>query len=540
MRNIIFILIWILILSSCWKAEVVNESVTIETTVAAIDINVPEVEEEEKIIISPSGPSFTKTNIDFKHSFDKSDFSFLWGTFIDIDSDGSNEVFITGWGWQSDGLFRYENGELKDIISSTNINNPAAGYGSYAIDFDSDWDEDLFVTRHDGVYYYDNTSGSFTEKRLEIVFPDRSAPLDMDLWDIDNDGDLDMYVSTFVDPAYFKAATFNDPSRVQKNLLLRNDGGIDFTDITDESGLVVMQNTFTGNFSDLDNDGDLDMVISPNTDSVKIFENNAGKFTKVYESDIYGFWMWLAISDVDSDGDVDMFFSNVWASIPTAAVQWDSTDSQDVVTQYLFLENRGAMTFTEKKDPAFSELGFGWGIVPVDFNLNGNDDYLIMQNYIKWPPHKLSKLPGELLVQVADGTFLGSIDDYSLENKAYGISALVGDINGDDLDDVVYLNLDGDQAVHLRDTDTNNRFVKVNLPNVPAALHANVEITLNDGTTVRKTFLPKQGLLTKQDSSVTFGLNGTTASVVSGQVTYRDGLSERFDVTRGQKVVDIK
>ena len=63
------------------------------------------------------------------------------------------------------------------------------------------------------------------------------------------------------------------------------------------------------------------MVISPNTDSVKIFENDGGKFTKVYESDIYSFWMGLAMSDVDNDGDTDLFFSSIGTSIPARAVQ---------------------------------------------------------------------------------------------------------------------------------------------------------------------------------------------------------------------------
>lgn len=198
------------------------------------------------------------------------------------------------------------------------------------------------------------------------------------------------------------------------------------------------------------------------------------------------------------------------------------------------------MTFAEKKDPAFDELAFGWGLLPVDFDLNAQDDYLITQNYIKFPPHKLKKLPGELLVQADDGSFGSAISDYNLVNKAYGISALVGDINGDDLDDVIYLNLDGDQKVHLRDADTNNRFLKVMLPNTPEYVHAKVEMTLADGTTMQKAFLPKQGLLTKQDTNVTFGLNATDSSASSVVVSMRDGSSKNFEITSGQKVLEVQ
>lgn len=122
-----------------------------------------------------------------------------------------------------------------------------------------------------------------SEQKLNITLPQNAVPLDIDLADIDSDGDLDMYVSTFIKPSLFRAAVFNDPTHVQKNLLLRNDGNLSFSDITSESGLEVVANTFTSNFADLDGDNDPDIVISPNTDSVKIFKNDGGKFSKVYE-----------------------------------------------------------------------------------------------------------------------------------------------------------------------------------------------------------------------------------------------------------------
>jgi len=257
-------------------------------------------------------------------------------------------------------VFRYENGKFVDIHTEIGIQNSLPSYGAYALDFDTDGDTDLFVARQNGVYYYSNTSGKFTEEKLNISLPQNAIPLDIDFADIDADGDMDMYISTFITQNLFRSAVFNDPNHVQKNLLLRNEGGLSFVDITSESGLDITANTFTSSFADLDNDGDADIVISPNTDTVKIYENTDGTFTQAYEGSIYGFWMGLGLSDYDNDGDIDVFFSNVGTSIPEKFLGGDSRDNQVVSAQYLFLENNGDMQFTQKKSAAFDKLGFGW------------------------------------------------------------------------------------------------------------------------------------------------------------------------------------
>ena len=244
-----------------------------------------------RALASPDSPSFSEIDIDFDHEYDKNTaLSFLGGTFFDLESDGKTEFIITGWADQNDAVFTYKDWEIIDITKESGINNSLPSYGAYSIDFDENGYDDLFIARQDGIYYHENTDWKFSEKKLDITLPNNAVPLDIDFADIDWDNDLDMYISTFITPWLFRAAVFNDPNHVQKNLLLQNNWGLSFTDITVSSGLDVRANTFTSSFVDLDEDGDADMVISPNTDSVKIFENTQGNFTLAYESDIYGFW----------------------------------------------------------------------------------------------------------------------------------------------------------------------------------------------------------------------------------------------------------
>ena len=510
-KYITFLLLWVVfLLISCNKTEEQITPSKVETSVQNETDSSETLTQTTRPLANPDEPRFSEIDIDFEHNYDKnSALSFLGGTFLDIDADGKNEFIITWWAGQKDSLFSYKSGKIVDITSQTGINNSLPSYGAYGIDFNEDWQDDIFIARQDGIYYYENIGWKFSETKLDISLPKNAVPLDIDFADIDNDGDLDMYVSTFINQSLFRAAVFNDPAHVQKNLLLQNDGDLSFSDITVSSGLDITANTFTASFVDLDQDWDADIVISPNTDTVKIYENTNGKFSLAYQSDIYGFWMGLALSDVDNDGDTDMFFSNVGTSIPEKFLGGDSNAQQSVKAQYLFVENTWNMTFREKKDPSFDDLGFGWWIVETDINFDEKSDFLIMQNYIRWPAHKLSKLPGELLIQTDDG-FDEKIKDYKIQNKAYGISALVWDINGDNFDDIIYLNLASWAKAYMRQIDMENNFLKINIPNTPKYLLSSFEIKSWEISIAQKTFLPKQWLMTKQDSSITFWLNTTT------------------------------
>lgn len=478
--------------------------------------------------------SYEEIPTNFVHRYDPQYASFLGGTVLDLDNDGVDEIYVTGGKGQNDVYLKYVDGSLVNEISSLGVNNLEAGYGVESIDIDNDGDVDLIITRQDGVYVYYNTNNVFEEVKLNVSFEDGGVPVDVVSGDIDMDGDADLYVSTFISADRFAPATFNDTNHAQNNVMLRNDGNRVFTDITEESGLSYMQNTFTASFVELNGDEYLDLVVSPNTGKARIYENIGGKFDLAYESEEYGFWMGIGLDDIDMDGDVDIFFSNIGSTIPTSVARGDLRDDQVLIDDYLLLRNDGDFEFSNDISKVKSNLPFGWGIVASDLNGDNMSEYIVMQNYIKWPPHKLKKDTGSILSYIGD-VLVNVIGGTGLENKNFGFSALLGDFNGDGVKDVSYLNVDGPLRVLLAEHEEVNNIVKVLLPDDANSAGMSLELSFA-GITVEKKYLPKQGIMTDQAPYVKFSLGNQDKGVLT--VTDRFGKSSKTNVVPG--VIDLR
>ena len=109
--------------------------------------------------------------------------------------------------------------------------------------------------------------------------------------------------------------------------------------------------------------------------------------------------MGLGMADIDNDNDIDLFLSNAGNSIPSFLVSGDLREDQAQNLEWLVLQNDGTLEFSDiTKDVDADGFGFAWGGVFEDVNLDGAQDLVVAQNYVKWPLHKLFKLPGKVLL----------------------------------------------------------------------------------------------------------------------------------------------
>jgi len=462
--------------------------------------------------------AFKRLKTSFVHSWNKDlVFPFTGGAAIDYDNDGVMEVFVSGGDQQSDVLLAYRDDEMVAIDNAAGLSQLTASYGATAIDHNNDGQTDLIVARDDGVWVHTNRNGSFDSEKLSYATVDKETPLAVAVADIDKDGDIDLYVSNFISYPNWISATFNDPGHVRFNRLLRNDGDLKFTDITESSGTGGTQNTFLSVFTDL-------LILSNNTGRIQILQNEGDStFTaNTYDSGL-GFWMGIGVGDYDNDGDQDIAVSNVSNSIPNRFLRGDLNNNQTIIQEWVMLRNDGDGIFTDVAlESGLTRQGFGWGIVFEDLNLDGDLDLLAGQSYIKWPLHQISPLTGRAMLQVnsADGRKFLNAPGLNLPNANFGQSAIVADLNGDAKQDVVWVNMDGPVIASLN--EHSNDVVTLAVPENAKWLGARVTAITNSGKSYTREVNNAVGMQTDQSPHLSFAIpeNG---SVDTLEVTFADG-----------------
>lgn len=180
------------------------------------------------------------------------------------------------------------------------------------VDIDNDGDLDLWVMAgyEEGIdarfaRLFINDDGTFTETDPGIT---AKGPGSSDWGDYDNDGDMDLLIGGW---GYVNSGEDNDMIyRIYKN----TNGNLAEAAVFQPYGAFSYSDA--SKFADWDNDGDLDVIVTgwnPEVEAQQtaIFLNNAGTFTAAeYNSSMPGVSeSAVEIADLDNDGDLDLVIS---------------------------------------------------------------------------------------------------------------------------------------------------------------------------------------------------------------------------------------
>jgi hypothetical protein len=157
--------------------------------------------------------------------------------------------------------------------------------GVDAGDFDNDGDDDLVVTNLFGegtVLYGNDGSGTFEDRGAASGL--RTASLRYTgfgaAWaDLDNDGWLDLLTVNGTVQMAQPFAKAGDPFPLDQPMqLLRNRGDGRFEDVTAKAGAILSAPEVGRGaaFGDVDNDGDVDVLVSNNNGPVRLLINQIG------------------------------------------------------------------------------------------------------------------------------------------------------------------------------------------------------------------------------------------------------------------------
>ena len=214
-----------------------------------------------------------------------------WG---DYDNDGDEDLFVARRGTagrKSSALYRNEgDGIFTDVTAiAFKEGGPVHAWGVAWGDYDNDNDLDLYVSRrtwgkYPNILYRNNSDGTFTDVTSDTgvgggsLKPSRTVS-----WaDYDQDGWLDFYVAnngvmdgTGVPDLLFYNIPGPSGKRIFENIATN-------TNIKVGNGNAL---SYTGLWSDYDNDGDLDLFVALDFHGLELFRNNGGwpqgSFTRV-------------------------------------------------------------------------------------------------------------------------------------------------------------------------------------------------------------------------------------------------------------------
>jgi hypothetical protein len=232
----------------------------------------------------------------------------------DFSGDGWIDIFVANDQQENQMWINQRDGTFKDLALLSGTALSAAGtlnanMGVDAGDFDNDGDEDLFITELAGqgsTLYVNDGSGLFEEQSARAGIRRATLPytgFGAGWFDYDNDSRLDILAVNGLVTQNLDALTPDNPFPLQqKNLLLRNLGTGMFEDVTDRAGAIFTQPAVGRGaaFGDVDNDGDVDVVVANAAGPVRLLMNQAG-----------GQHHWLGLRLIGADGRRDMLGARV-------------------------------------------------------------------------------------------------------------------------------------------------------------------------------------------------------------------------------------
>jgi hypothetical protein len=208
----------------------------------------------------------------------------------DFNSDGWLDIYVANdnqdnllWMNQRDGTFR--NTALLSGAALTSEGKAEASMGVDAGDFDNDGDEDLFITELTGEgsnLYVNNGAALFEDQSARSGLGAPSLPFTgfgTAWFDFDNDGWLDIMAVNGTIAAIEALRRAHDPFPLhQRKQLFRNLANGQFEEVDERAG-AAFQLSEVGRgaaFGDIDNDGDVDVLVGNDAGPTRLLINNVG------------------------------------------------------------------------------------------------------------------------------------------------------------------------------------------------------------------------------------------------------------------------
>lgn len=260
------------------------------------------------------------------------------------------------------------------------------GGGSAFFDYNNDGYEDLYLSGgNDRDYLYENNgNGTFTEVGIAAGLASTGTyqTFGVITGDIDNDGDRDLFLTTFMD-----TDTLGNDYFVNNKLFV-NQGNGTFIDESANAGITDSTMSISATFGDFNKDGFLDIYVGNYLANDGPIQDSLGNLTGIFAQGFANYYyvnngngtftqsanisnvmdmgcaLAVAATDYDNDSDVDLYIANDFG-------EWNVPNS-------LYQNNQPNTSFTDVSVSSNANIGlFGMGIAVGDYNEDLHLDYYV-------------------------------------------------------------------------------------------------------------------------------------------------------------------
>ncbi|MDG1100206.1 MAG: VCBS repeat-containing protein [Saprospiraceae bacterium] len=581
MKNIFYTLLVIFTLS-CSNDTSINTQV----------INTSEVKLFEVLPSSATGIEFSNIITESpKFNYIQYDVIFNGGgvALADFNNDDLVDIYFTG-NQVRDALYLNKgNMQFEDISVASGIAQNELWSSSVSIgDVNGDGFLDIYVCKYllpnensrKNVLYINNGDMTFEDKAEEYGVADMGYSTSATFFDMDEDGDLDLYVGNQMPSSRYLKRQSAGVNYAYTDNLYRNDSNGKFTTVTEAAGVKNFAAALSTTASDLNGDGLVDIYVANDYEEPDLFYVNRGDGTFANVAHISlkhmsNFSMGVDLADFNNDGDIDLFSSDMVASDNyrsktnmsgmNPAKFWRLVNA-GYHHQYMFNAlqlNNGNGSFSEIAQMAgVSNTDWSWTALFADLDLDGNKDLVVTNGLFRDVRNKdyiheiedlvaqhnknagsLSKdelnqsvyelaiaAPSQRLENSAfknngDLTFKKIASTWNLNFAGWTQGAAYADLDNDGDMDLVMNHMNNKSQIYknvAQDQKINN-YLKVYATknNLPCDA-ARVEIKYDNNTTQLIEITRTRGFLSASEPVALFGL-GINGKVDKLTVTYPDG-----------------